>query len=215
MYIVEGTIGVGKSTFLKLVSKKMPQLEVAFEPLHKWQNKGFGQSLLSHFYASPQRWAYSMETFAMACRVIDHIHQQQNNGVPLLMERSIYSGHYVFAHNGYTHGFMTDLEWQMYSECFQLLTQRCKPPRGFIYLRTSPEVAYERIKKRQRADEALLPFEYLQQLDHCYENFLVRKEKCADDIAQVPVLVLDCNQEFEANAAKQEEFFAALAEFIE
>ena len=59
---------------------------------------------------------------------------------------------------------MTDPEYAVISEWFNFLIT-C-PQLNFkidqiIYLRTDPEVAYERIKKRKRPEEHLIPYGYL------------------------------------------------------
>ena len=73
MIIIEGNIGAGKSTFLKLLAKASQDLEVAQEPLESWHKKEDGSNLLENFYTDPKRWAYTLETFAMAARLQDHI----------------------------------------------------------------------------------------------------------------------------------------------
>ncbi len=75
MYIVEGNIGAGKSTFLKIIHEQIQHITVSFEPLHNWQSKVYGQSLLSNFYQDTKRWAFTMETFAMICRAREHMHE--------------------------------------------------------------------------------------------------------------------------------------------
>lgn len=198
MYIVEGNIGAGKSTFLRLIQERLPEIAVVFEPMHNWQSKVYGQSILSNFYKDPQRWAYTMETLAMACRVQEHLVEQENPNPFRLMERSIYSGHYVFATNGYQNGFFTEIEWQIYLQWFSFLVSgRCKAPQGFIYLKTDPEVAYERIKRRNRLAEKTISLAYIKQIHECHEDFLVRKKEILAELMQVPVLILDCNEEFE------------------
>ena len=99
MYIVEGTIGAGKSTFLRLIEQQLSKIAVIYEPVDSWQSEEHGSSLLTQFYTNPGRWAYSMETFAMACRVKEHLKEQQEQNRFRLMERSIYSGHYCFTYN--------------------------------------------------------------------------------------------------------------------
>lgn len=42
-----------------------------------------------------------------------------------------------------------------------------------VYLRTSPEVAYDRIKKRARDEESCVPIEYLKDLHTLHENWLI------------------------------------------
>src|SRR3989337_1493014 len=99
MYILEGNIGAGKSTFLRLIKEHMPEIDVSFEPVHNWQKKVYGQSLLANFYQYPKRWAYTLETFAMICRVIEHLKDQSRCYQKKIIERSIYSGHYCFTLN--------------------------------------------------------------------------------------------------------------------
>lgn len=198
MYIVEGNIGAGKSTFLKVMSQLLPQAKVELEPLASWDSREHGGSLLEHFINDSYRWSYTMETFAMMCRVREHVHHQERNEPHLLLERSIYSGHYVFSLNGYRQGFMTQQEWIMYLHYFNyLIPTMCRAPRGFIYLRTDPDIAYARIEKRARESEKMITRDYLQQIHDRHEEFLIHKHGLLSDMRAVPVLVLDCDKEFE------------------
>jgi deoxyadenosine/deoxycytidine kinase len=199
MYILEGNIGAGKSTFLRLIQNQLLDVAVGYEPLADWQKQVFGQSLLTNFYADPSRWAYAMETFAMLSRAREHIKDQEflENRI---IERSIYSGHYCFALNSYRNGYMLPLEWNMYNAWFNfLIPGKCRPPQGFIYLRVNPEIAHERIKKRSREGESLIPLSYLEQLHECHEDFLLKKKEILPELKTVPVLTLDCNQDFESD----------------
>jgi deoxyadenosine/deoxycytidine kinase len=198
MYIVEGNIGAGKSTFLKVMSQLLPQAKVELEPLASWDSREHGGSLLENFIQDSHRWSYTMETFAMMCRVREHVYHQERNEPQLLLERSIYSGHYVFSLNGYRQGFMTHQEWIIYLHYFNyLIPTMCRAPRGFIYLKTDPEIAFARIQKRARESEKMITQEYLQQLHDRHEEFLIQKHGLVGDMRSVPVLVLDCNKEFE------------------
>ncbi len=215
MYIVEGNIGAGKSTFLRLIQAQLPQLSVIFEPLHNWQSQVYGQSILSQFYNDPHRWAYTMETLAMACRVQEHIQEQANPNPLRLMERSIYSGHYVFATNDYHNGFLSSLEWNIYLEWFNFLVAgHCQAPRGIIYLKVDPEIAYERIKKRDRRAEKNISLDYIKQIHACHEAFLIEKTDILPELRSVPVLILDCNKEFEANPAQFVLHAQTVADFV-
>lgn len=215
MYIVEGNIGAGKSTFLKLIREQLPQTSIALEPLHNWQSQVYGHSILSNFYQDPPRWAYTMETLAMACRVQEHLKEQENTHPFRLMERSIYSGHYVFATNDFQNGFLSELEWSIYYEWFTFLVARhCKPPHGFIYLRVEPEIAYERIVKRNRSAEKGIQLSYIKQIDECHENFLVHKKNVLPELQSVPVLILNVNKEFENDPAELARHIQALREFM-
>lgn len=196
MYILEGTIGAGKSTFLKLLTQHIHNLSILLEPVDTWQSQNYGQSLLAHFYENPQRWAYTFETFTMFYRAQEHA-LEQTITTPTIIERSIYSGHYVFARNSFEQGFMSDIEWDIYQQWFNFLIDQCPLPQGFIYLKVDPEIAFERIKKRNRKAETTLSLEYLYQIDKQHEKFLCNKEDILPKLKDVPILILDCTNEFE------------------
>lgn len=42
-----------------------------------------------------------------------------------------------------------------------------------MYLRTTPETVYDRMKVRGRAEESSVSFDYLKQLHDLYENWLI------------------------------------------
>lgn len=215
MYIVEGNIGAGKSTFLKLIEQHLPDISISLEPLHNWQRSENGQSLLKDFYEDPKRWAYTLETLTMMCRVREHLQEQKNTNPYRILERSIYSGHYCFAKNGYEHSFMTDIEWTMYSQQFTfLIPNACRAPHGFIYLRVDPEISFERIQKRNRISEKNITLEYLRQIHEKHESFLLKEKNKNPYIAITPVLILDCNQEFETDEKTLKEHLHKVKEFI-
>ena len=101
MFIVEGNIGAGKSTFLRLISQNLNHVSVALEPLQDWQKNYDGKNILDNFYSKPDRWAYTLETLTLMSRVKEYIKEQNTNNKFHLVERSIYSGNYCFAKNCY------------------------------------------------------------------------------------------------------------------
>jgi deoxyadenosine/deoxycytidine kinase len=215
MYILEGNIGAGKSTFLRLVSHYLPHVKTILEPINNWQHMTYGQSLLANFYNNPERWAYTFELLTMVCRVQDHLKEQEQEYTAKIMERSIYSGYYCFAHNSYTQGFMSPAEWHIYEQWFSfLILNKCQPPRGFIYLRVSPKVAYERIKKRNRDAEKTLSFGYLKQIHKRHEQFLIKKNGILPHLKRVPVLVLNCDEDFEQNSTQLDEHIQKIQSFL-
>ena len=67
VYFVEGNIGTGKSTFLKMIEKCYPDdCQVIYEPLDTWTSfkDKEGVNILGHFYKDPKRYAY---TFQIGC----------------------------------------------------------------------------------------------------------------------------------------------------
>ena len=215
MYIIEGNIGAGKSTFLELIGKYFPSLNIVQEPVNSWKTQGYGQSLLANFYEDPKRWAYTIETVAMTSRVRDHVKVQNNTKQTTIMERSIYSGHHCFAQNGHMSGFMTNLEWEIYNQWFNFVVEKkCSAPEGFIYLQISPEKSYERILKRGRPEEESMSLDYLKQIHERHEDFLINKKNVNKSLKKVPVLVLDCSQEFETNKLHLNKLISSLEIFL-
>jgi len=198
MYILEGNIGAGKSTFLRLLKKNIPTVSIALEPLEQWHNEEHGQSLLADFYKDPKRWAYTLETLTMISRVKEHVAEQNQKDPWHIVERSIYSGHYCFAKNSFQNGFLTAVEWNVYRDLFGFLTQTtCNTPQGFIYLKVDPRVALERTKKRNRSAESTIPLSYLEQIGELHDDFLIKKIGISKQLPNIPVLTLDCNSDFE------------------
>jgi deoxyadenosine/deoxycytidine kinase len=196
MFIVEGNIGAGKTTFLSLLKKHRPEYYVSLEPLHHWFSDKEA-SLLHNFYKDPYRWSYTMESVAMVSRVREYVKDITNTTEhPLIVERSVYSGHYGFALNGYLQGYMTDVEWSAYEKLFNyLVIEKCKQPTGFIYLRLDPAIAYERVQKRNRSGESSISLDYLKQLHERHEELLIHHSVAS--FLTSPVLILDCSTEFE------------------
>lgn len=212
--VLEGNIGAGKSTFLKIMQDRL-SLQVVFEPHEKWQHVGEGENLLDKFYKDTPRWAYTFQSYAFITRVLEQEAYAQVNQFPVqVLERSVFSDRYCFAKNCYELGFMTSLEWKIYQEWFTWLVDRhMAKPHGFIYLYTDPEVCYERLCKRNRSEESGVSQVYLQQLHDKHQAWLVEKKGVASYLQDVPVLLLHCNKEFENDVAEQDVHMAAIIQF--
>ncbi len=197
MYILEGNIGAGKSTFLKLIEANHSDISVVQEPKENWVTPTEGTSLFERFYHEPTRWAYTIETLIMTCRVREHLQAQRVSNPNRLMERSVYSGHYCFAKNGLESGYFTNLEWYAYSKLLEFMVkEQCRLPLGFIYLRTTPETCFQRIKIRNRNGEQDISIDYLTKIHNLHEKFLVNHAEVFEELKKVPVLVLDGNANF-------------------
>ena len=200
MYILEGNVGAGKSTLLQLIGKHLQHINVVTEPVDVWSKEGCGNSLLAHFYEDTTRWGYTMETYTLFIRVQEHMRVAGLQYPFKMMERSLYSGNYCFARNGYVTGAMSSIEWQVYTKWFDyLVTQRCPVPKGFIYLRVEPELCYARSQKRKRLGEEGIPLSYFKELHGMHDQFLMHKQGVDVQLHNVPVLILDGSQEFESN----------------
>jgi deoxyadenosine/deoxycytidine kinase len=186
-----------------------------YEPHTQWQRVGGTENILEKFYNDPNRWAYSFQTYAFVTRVVEQErHAEKYPGVHIL-ERSVYSDRYCFAKNAYETGKMNALEWKLYQEWFSWLVDGYTyKPDGFIYLQTDPEICYKRLLKRNRSEECGVPLEYIKQLHDKHESWLCEKKDVKSYLQDVPVLVLECNADFENDVAEQERHMSKIREFF-
>lgn len=216
LLIVEGNMGAGKSTFLTILKKRL-DLDIIYEPTDKWQNVGADGNILDLFYKDTKRWAYTFQSFAFITRVqavLDAMKRKDAKKLQVL-ERSVYCDRFCFAKNCYESGTMTALEWQMYKDWFTWLVESyTQRPDGFIYLKTEPKTCYDRMKKRDRNEERSVPFSYLELLNKKHEDWLIDKTETIDYIKNVPILILDCNIDFESNKVEQDKHIQAVSDFI-
>ena len=213
MFILEGNNGSGKSTLIKYLNQNLAGVLCKQEPVEAWQKTGIGGSLLKEFYDNPKRWAYSMESYTLLCRVRE---QEGHKFGKVLVERSVFSGFYCFAKNGFQSGFMTKIEWEIYKKWFDFFAQKfLQIPLGFVYLKSDPEICYKRVRKRSRAEEESMSLKYLKDLDALYDQLLLKKLDVIDQLKNVPILVLDGNLDFENNETILKGFAQQIKEFID
>jgi len=215
LLIVEGNIGAGKSTFLKIVQDHLA-CQVVFEPHQKWQNIANKGNLLEKFYNDTPRWAYTFQSYAFITRTLaQKNHALKNPYTSQVLERSVFSDRYCFAKNLFETGQMSDLEWTLYLEWFSwFLADHVKKPDGFIYLQTNPQTCYNRLLKRDRSEEKTVPLTYLEKLHEKHESWLVRKESTDAYVKDVPVLALQCDQEFENDKTQQAKLIGKIVDFF-
>lgn len=195
MISIEANIGAGKSTFLRILQEQWDKLyNVIPEPLEQWKEDYGGNNILGLFYSDMNRWSYTFQTNAFITRIQKYQNDKKDDRVNLT-ERCVDSDFNLFAKMLREDGKINDIEWQYYLNWFNWLSQTFDAkPKGIIYLRCDPKIAYERIHKRQRKEESGIPLEYLERLHNFHENWLMNNE--------IPVLVLDVNEDFENDEEK-------------
>jgi len=209
---VEGNIGAGKSTFLKVLNKYFGEdnIEVLPEPVDRWVNCR-GQNLLETFYRDPARYAYTFQSFAFVTRLMQ---QQKPQKKPIrILERSAYSDR-CFAENAYKSGLMNEVEWAAYLEWWSFFAHSMPgAPNGIIYLWTTPEICHERMSIRNRNEEKGVPIEYLQQLHDQHEKWLPETSN-SDACGKLPVARINASTDFEHHPEQQELLISHVIELI-
>ncbi|HAU30233.1 TPA: hypothetical protein DCW54_01210 [Candidatus Dependentiae bacterium] len=213
MFFLEGNIGAGKSTFLSLLAHWQPSLQVYREPVDRWDGAG-AASLLGRFMESPTRWGLTLETYTMMCRLQEAASLQASDTGRLIVERSVFSGYYIFAKNSYEQGFLNNLEWALCRDIFnRCVEQQMLAPQGFIYLQVSPRTAYRRVKQRARAAESTMSMAYLEQLHQQHERFLCDRSNCKE-LCSVPVLKITYDEDFDVFGPQGERIAQKVADFV-
>lgn len=178
--VIDGNIGSGKSTQLKLLEKS--GFNVKCEPIHDWP--------LKEFYSDTSRWA-----FLLQMSILKSFMEEESENVDV-WERSPESSRYVFWK--LLKGVYSESENDVYAFFYE---KNAWTPDVHMYIRTSPEKCFERIKKRTQDGDVCITLEYLQKVHEHYENYIASKpnviiidgdgddpEKIHDDIKNVLLL---------------------------
>lgn len=196
---IEGNIGSGKSTFIKKLLDSL-DFSIVYEPTNEWQDIN-GINALDIFYKDTKRWAYSFQSYVFLTRIkaIEEEYKRTKKDL-FFAERSVFADRYAFGKVCHDLYFINELEWNMYCKWHKwMIEEHTKIPAGFIYLKVDPNIAYSRIKKRGRFEESSISLDYLTLLNNCHEDWLINKKNVYNIISNIPVLVLDCNEDFEYN----------------
>ncbi|XP_030145758.4 deoxyguanosine kinase, mitochondrial [Taeniopygia guttata] len=230
---LEGNIAVGKSTFLKLLGAAFPRWHLVPEPVAQWrqvptagtaQVPGGCANLLQLMYQEPSRWSYTFQTFSCLSRLRAALEAPgEAGGTPgspvRVLERSVFSDRYVFAKQLFEAGHLQPLEWALYQQCHDVLLAHLghrAAPHAFLYLRASPQRCLERLRRRARSEERGVQLGYLSRLHGQHELWLLARATevgCAA-ARRAPVLLLDAEQDFEHDAARQGQLLAQVEAFV-
>ncbi len=151
--VIDGNIGSGKSTQLKLLEKM--GFKVKTEPIDTWP--------LDLFYADKSRWA-----FLLQMSILRSFTEEEKEYVDV-WERSPESSKYVFWKMLLSQGTCTKIEDDVYSYFFD----RCSwKPDVHVYIRTTPEECFKRIQSRYQEGDCSITLEYLQEVHRYYEEYI-------------------------------------------
>lgn len=198
---VEGNIGVGKTTFIDIISNNIDNTFVVKEPVDEWIQLTDldGTNLLETYYNNNNRWAYSFQNMACLTKIEKMLETLKNPNISsryIFLDRSIETDLNVFSSMYIDNKIYSMLEYSMFKKFYQIYQNYLKPPNKqfYIYLKCSPEKSLERIKKRNRPEEANITLEYLQMIGDYHNRWLDNKDKSNND-----VIIFDCDNDFETN----------------
>ncbi len=169
MYIaIAGNIGSGKSTLTAMLAHHYGW-EARYEPVDH-------NPYLEDYYKDIHRWSFNLEVFFLKERFRDLIAISQADHT-IVQDRSIYEGVYVFMQNNRDMGNLSDRDYKTYMELFEQMTEMVRRPDLMIYLHASVPHLVGNIQKRGRVYEQGIQLDYLENLNHRYDDFIHNKYK--------------------------------------
>lgn len=159
MIVVDGVVGVGKSTLMKMLEETG---RVAYE------EPVVDNPILEKFYYDRERYSFPLQVFFLNKR-FKHIKEasEVSNSV---MDRSIY-GDVIFAKMLCDKGEMTVEEFDLYKELLENMLEHVQAPKLMIYLEVSVDEAMRRIQKRGRDYEQVVERAYWEELNGEYRKY--------------------------------------------
>ena len=161
IYALEGNIGSGKTTIMKIISNHFKDVEFIEEPVKQWQNLG-GMNLLDSFYSDPKRWGFSFEFFSMLTKIEALLKAAESDKPIIIIERSIFSNR-VFMDLSKELGKLDTMEYCMLINSYNFYLAHVYPQiSGVIYLDTPVDECIKRITRRNRGEECTIEKSYLE-----------------------------------------------------
>jgi deoxyadenosine/deoxycytidine kinase len=157
--VVEGVIGVGKTSLVSLLAAKMNALTVLENPEEN--------PFLDQFYKDPQRYAFQTQLFFLLSR----FKQQQTIPEPDFFHPCVLAD-YLFAKDRiFAYINLSEAEIALYEKVMSIVEVQVKQPDLVVYLQSSTERLMQNIRIRNRPYEKEISQEYLRTLNEAYNHF--------------------------------------------
>jgi deoxyadenosine/deoxycytidine kinase len=173
--VVEGPIGVGKTTFARLLADEF-QARAILERVDE-------NPFLRRFYEDPEKHAFSAQLFFLLTR----FRQQQELAQQELFRQNLVSDCLFAKDQLFAQVNLDADEFALYGQLFQLLDSRLPKPDLVVYLQARADVLLARLRKRARDYERQVTFEYVERIAEAYKDFFFRYE-------ETPLLVVNCSE---------------------
>ena len=147
IFTVEGNIGSGKSTLIKILKQRLSHLghrSIIYlqEPVDIWESikDSEGKTIIEKYYENQTKYAFPFQMMAY----ISRIHQLREiltkySNVVVICERSVFTDREIFAKMLHDDKKIEDIEYSIYLKWFDEFVKDL-PVKGIIYVKTNPEI---------------------------------------------------------------------------
>ena len=181
---IEGNIGAGKSTFVRMLRRTLEEggREVIFleEPVQEWEKvvDEAGVNIISKFYSQPRLYsfAFQMTAFITRLSMLRRAIRDHPDAV-IVSERCLDADRRVFATLLRDQGKLEPMLYAVYNSWFEEFEAEWRGGRQVrLYLRAPPDVCLGRVAKRMREGEQAIDLDYLERCHAYHEAWLCGEE---------------------------------------
>jgi len=173
--VVEGPIGIGKTSLAKILSKEL-NLQLVLEVVKD-------NPFLKKFYAEPKRYAFENQIFFLLSRFRQQMELSQGE----LFSQGVVADYFFQKDRIFAYLNLNDDELKLYERLQPILATRLAQPDLIIYLQADTNVLMERIKERKFDFEKGIERSYVDGLNRAYSRFFFNYEGS-------PILIINTNE---------------------
>jgi len=205
IFSIEGNIGSGKSTLVKILRKRCPHFIYMLEPVDEWAEvkDACGENILTKFYRNQEKYSFSFQMMAYISRLAKLKRLvRRHPEATIITERSVLTDRNVFAKMLYDDNKIEEVNYLIYLKWFNEFIEEV-PIDGYIYVDVTPETSHKRVLKRNRQGEDI-PLSYLETCNAYHINWLHGEKN---------VLMLNAEVDFEQDVSIQVEMVNKIGDF--
>jgi len=173
--VIEGNIGAGKTSLAERMSGELNASLI----LEQFEENSF----LPKFYEDPSRYAFPLELSFLADR---YLQLKKHFTIPDLFTSFTIADYFIFKSLIFASKNLESLEYGLYAKLFNIVSSVVPKPDLIVYLYLSLDNLKKNIRKRGRAYEQNIQFDYLEKIQTGYLDFLRQQ-------TDLRVLLVDTN----------------------
>ena len=165
LIVIEGPIGVGKTSFARLLAKEF-DAELVLENAEE-------NPFLPSFYQHPEKWGFQTQIFFLLSRM----RQMEVLSQPGLFSKTTITDYFLPKDRIFAYANLSEQELILYEQIYKLLNLNLLKPDMVIFLQADTKTLLSRIRQRGRDYEKTIDADYLSRLNEAYNRFFFYYEE--------------------------------------